>query len=78
MAEKPPEQYRVGKAYKFRVKGIPVTPERAEQLRQLKLAGARQERREAFIANLPRYFLRFVCLLVALAAGILIGRFLLP
>lgn len=78
MAEKPPEQYRVGKSYEFRVEAITVTPEMAEQIRQRKRAAARQERREAFVANLPRYLLFAGGLVVTLVVGIVIGRFLLP
>lgn len=78
MAKNPPKQYRTGKPQEFRVAAISVTPERAEQIRQRKLAVAQQERREAFIANLPRYLLHAASLAAAVVVGILIGRFLLP
>jgi hypothetical protein len=78
MATDKPESQPLKRVNEFRVKAIPVTPEMAEQIRQRKLAQARLERREAFIANLPRYILFFVCFAATLGGGILIGRFLLP
>jgi hypothetical protein len=78
MAEKPPEQYRVGKAHEFRVRAIPVTPERAAQLRQQKQAALREDQRAAWAEKRRRYLLLGACLAAALGAGVLIGRFLLP
>ncbi len=75
MAEFNPEQYRASRSYEFHVKMMPVTPERAEELRRLKRAGRRQQWREEFVQFLPRYL---PLIAVALVIGVLIGRFLLP
>jgi hypothetical protein len=73
-SESPPAK----RVNEFRVKAITVTPEMAEQIRQRKLAAALQERREAFLANLPRHLLLAGCFAATLVIGVLIGRFLLP